>query len=88
MDVDPLDKVKSANFDNKISNDLYNLIVQRFSIVKEGIKRIENITNIKFPYFYIEPNLIVSYSRSEFQNMVYCTPGLFQLLILKENWIL
>lgn len=66
MDVHPLDKVKSANVDRKISNDLYNLIVQRFSIVKEGIKRIENITNIKFPYFYIEPNLIVSYSQIEF----------------------
>ena len=62
MDVDPLHKVKSANFDHKISNHLYNLIIKRFSIVKEGIKHIERITNIKFPFFYIEPNLIVSYS--------------------------
>lgn len=66
MDVDPLGKVKSANFDHKISNHLYNLIKKRFSIVEEGIKRIESITNIKFPYFYIEPNLIVSYSEIEF----------------------
>ena len=66
MDVDPLYKVKSANFDHKISNHLYNLIIKRFSIVKEGIKHIERITNIKFPFFYIEPNLIVSYSQIEF----------------------
>ena len=66
MDIDPLDKVKSANFDHKISNHLYKLIIKRFSIVKEGIKHIESITNIKFPYFYIEPNLIVSYSQIEF----------------------
>jgi hypothetical protein len=66
MDVDPLYKVKSANFDHKISNHLYNLIIKRFSIVKERIKHIERITNIKFPFFYIEPNLIVSYSQIEF----------------------
>jgi hypothetical protein len=66
MDVHPLDKVKSANFDHKISNHLYNLIIKKFSIVKAGIKQIESITNIKFPYFYIEPNLIVSYSEIEF----------------------
>jgi hypothetical protein len=52
MDVDPLDKVKSANFDHKITNHIYTLIIKRFSIVKEGIKHIESITNIKFPYFY------------------------------------
>jgi hypothetical protein len=66
MDVDPLYKVKSANFDYKISNHLYNLIIKRFPIVKEGIKHIERITNIKFPFFYIEPNLIVLYSQIEF----------------------
>ena len=34
--------------------------------MKEGIKWIESIINIKFLYFYIEPTLIVSYFRIEF----------------------
>ena len=62
MELDPLYKVKLAYLDNQISNNLYNLIFKGFAIVKEGIYRIEDSTNIKFPFFYIEPNLIVSYS--------------------------
>lgn len=62
MELDPLYKVKLSYLDNQISNKLYNLIFKGFAIVKEGINRIEDITNIKFPFFYIEPNLIVSYS--------------------------
>jgi hypothetical protein len=62
MELDPLYKVKLAYLDNQISNKLYNLIFKGFAIVKEGICRIEYSTNIKFPFFYIEPNLIVSYS--------------------------
>lgn len=62
MELDPLYKVKLSYLDNQISNKLYNLIFKGFAIVKEGINRIEDITNIKFPFLYIEPNLIVSYS--------------------------
>jgi hypothetical protein len=62
MELDPLYKVKLAYLDNRISNKLYDLIFKGFAIVKEGIYRIEDSTNIKFPFFYIEPNLIVSYS--------------------------
>jgi len=62
MEIDPLYKVKLGYLDNQISNKLYNLISKGFTIVKEGISRIEYTTNIKFPFFYIEPNLIVSYS--------------------------
>src|ERR671911_108393 len=62
MEIDPLYKVKLGYLDNQISNKLYNLIFKGFTIVKEGIRRIEYTTNIKFPFFYIEPNLLVSYS--------------------------
>ena len=62
MELDPLYKVKLAYLDNQISTKLYNLIFKGFAIVKEGICHIEHSTNIKFPFFYIEPNLIVSYS--------------------------
>lgn len=62
MKLDPLYKVKLSYLDNQISDQIYNLIFKGFAIVKEGIYRIEDSTNIKFPFFYIEPNLIVSYS--------------------------
>ena len=46
MELDPLYKVKLLYLDNQISNKLYNLIFKGFAIVKEGINRIEDITNI------------------------------------------
>ena len=53
MEIDPLYKVKLGYLDNQISNKLYNLIFKGFVIVKEGICRIEDSTNIKFPFFYL-----------------------------------
>jgi len=78
MEIDPLYKVKLGYLDNQISNKLYNLISKGFTIVKEGVSRIEYTTNIKFPFFYIEPNLIVSYSSLDVTEYGYYLLGLFQ----------
>ncbi|HXT83197.1 MAG TPA: hypothetical protein VN704_02525 [Verrucomicrobiae bacterium] len=65
--IDPLFKVKTA-FDNKIIQDkTFNLILKRNTIVEDGIKRIQKLTNIEFPDYFIEPSLLISTSPLEFE---------------------
>ena len=64
---DPLALVKKYLLEKKLEERTYNLIVERMSIIEEGIKRIEKITSIDYPNYFIEPNLLVATSDIEYQ---------------------
>ncbi|AIF82859.1 hypothetical protein NTE_00781 [Candidatus Nitrososphaera evergladensis SR1] len=66
MSFDPLYKVHDAARAGQIPEKTYKLIVKRFPLVKEGIKRVEDASGLKYPYFYVEPSMVVSTSAAEF----------------------
>lgn len=66
---DPLYKVHDAYKAVQIPQKIYDLIIERFPLVSEGIKRVEEASGLKYPYFYVEPNLVVSTSAVEFTQM-------------------
>ncbi|MGI0028657.1 MAG: hypothetical protein ACRD98_11670 [Nitrososphaera sp.] len=66
---DPLYKVHSSNMAGEIPQRVYNLIVKRFPLVIEGIKRVEDASGLKYPYYYVEPSMVVSTSAVEFTHM-------------------
>ena len=66
---DPLYKVHPALESRAISKRVYDLITERFPLVKEGIARVEAASGLKYPYYYVEPSLVVSTSATEYTHM-------------------
>lgn len=66
---DPLYKVHPALAAGAISQKVYDLIVKRLPLVSEGIARVEAASGLKYPFFYVEPSLIVSTSAAEYAHM-------------------
>jgi hypothetical protein len=66
-DIDPLALVKQYLLDKKIDERTYELIIDKMSVVEDGIKRIERKTSIDYPNYFIEPNLLVATSDIEYQ---------------------
>lgn len=66
MVFNPLRKVEDARDTGRLPNKVYHLILNRFHIITEGIKRIEKATGLNYPYYYVEPNLVLSTSEVEF----------------------
>ena len=66
-DFDPLALVKKYLLEKKVEERTYNLIIDRMNLVEGGINRIERITSIDYPYYFIEPNLMVATSDIEYQ---------------------
>lgn len=60
MALDPLIKVRDASELGLIPPKVYNIIVKRFHIVEMGIQRIERASGLKYPYYYIDPTLIIA----------------------------
>tara|TARA_B100000683_G_scaffold271660_1_gene313233 strand:- start:242 stop:946 length:705 start_codon:yes stop_codon:yes gene_type:complete len=58
--MSPLEKVSKSFENNIIPKPMYELIQKRFSLVSDGILRIEKASSIKFPVVYVEPSIIVS----------------------------
>tara|TARA_B100000287_G_scaffold151907_1_gene143640 strand:+ start:391 stop:1095 length:705 start_codon:yes stop_codon:yes gene_type:complete len=58
--MSPLEKVSKSFENNIIPKPMYELIQKRFSLVSDGISRIEQASSIKFPITYVEPSIIVS----------------------------
>ena len=58
--MNPLEKVSESFENNIIPKPMYELIQKRFSLVSDGILRIEKASSIKFPVVYVEPSIIVS----------------------------
>jgi hypothetical protein len=62
MVLQPLVLVEKAYQDGILDKKMYKKIIDRFRYVKEGIERIEKASGIKYPDYYIEPNMILSVS--------------------------
>ena len=58
--MDPLIRFKDAHLKGIISDDVYDLVLKRFSLVVQGINRIEKASGIQFPIAYVEPSVVVS----------------------------
>jgi hypothetical protein len=66
---DPLYKVHDAYRLGEIPQKVYDLIIKRFPLVIDGIKRVEGASGLNYPYYYAEPNLVISVSAVEFAHM-------------------
>jgi hypothetical protein len=66
-DLDPLALVKKSFDEKKVDESTYNLIIERMSIIGQGVKRIKRITSIDYPDYFVEPNLLVATSELEYQ---------------------
>jgi hypothetical protein len=66
MVFNSLQKVEDALNSGQLPKKTYDLILDRYEIVTNGIKRIENAARLKYPYYYVEPNLVISVSQVEF----------------------
>lgn len=69
MSFDPLYKVHSLHNAGRIPDGIYCKIVERFSLVTEGIDRVEKASGLSYPYHYVEPSLVVSSSAAEYTHM-------------------
>ena len=65
MVFNSLQKVEDSLNSGHLPKKIYDLILRRYEIVTKGIKRIENAARLKYPYHYIEPNLVISTSQVE-----------------------
>jgi hypothetical protein len=65
MVFNSLQKLEDSLNSGRLPNKIYDLILRRYEIVTKGIKRIENAAGLKYPYYYIEPNLVISTSQVE-----------------------
>ncbi len=59
--MDPLLKVHEAKKNGTIPDKVHSLVVKRFSLILEGIQRIEKASGINFPIAYVEPSVVVSH---------------------------
>lgn len=66
MSFDPLYKVHNAAGAGQIPAKLYLDIVERFSLVTEGVKRVEAASGLRYPYYYVEPAMVISTSAVEY----------------------
>ena len=66
---DPLYKVHDAYRLGQIPQEVYDLIMKRFPLVIDGIKRVEEASGLDYPYYYAEPSLVISGSAVEFTQM-------------------
>ena len=58
--MDPLIRFKEAHLKGLIPENIYDLVLKRFSIVVDGINRIERASGIQYPVAYVEPSVVVS----------------------------
>jgi hypothetical protein len=65
MTFDPLRKVQAATDSGLIPEKIYNRITSRFHLVRRGISRVERAARIRYPVYYVSPNLVISTSESE-----------------------
>ena len=64
--MEPLQKVYEAFSANLLPKSEFDLINNRFSLVLEGIARIEKASGIRFPIAYVEPSVILSSTSNSF----------------------
>ena len=64
--MEPLQKVYEAYATNLLPKHEFDLINKRFSLVLEGIARIEKASGIRFPVAYVEPSAVLSSATNSF----------------------
>ena len=64
--MEPLHKVYEAFSANLLPKNVFDLINNRFSLVLEGIARIEKASGIRFPVVYVEPSIVLSSAPNSF----------------------
>ena len=64
--MEPLHKVYEAFSANLLPKSVFDLINNRFSLVLEGIARIEKASGIRFPVVYVEPSIVLSSAPNSF----------------------
>ncbi len=58
--MDPLVRLKDAHSNGIIPDDIFDLTIKRFSIITDGINRIEKASGIQYPIAYVEPSLVIT----------------------------
>jgi hypothetical protein len=66
---DPLYKIHDAYKGGDLPKKVYNLVLKKFPLVVEGIRRVEEASGLKYPYYYVEPRLVLSTSAIEFAQL-------------------
>lgn len=86
MVFDPLLKVRDARELELIPSKIYDAIVKRFNVVEMGIKRVERASGLKYPNYYIDPNLIIAApSFADFQFAQFAFLFAQTIPVLKKN---
>jgi hypothetical protein len=63
--IDPLFRVKLAYGKKIIDDNIFNLILKRKSLIEEGILRVQRLTEIEYPQYFIDPSLLIATSSLE-----------------------
>jgi hypothetical protein len=66
-EFDPLFKVKLAYNNNIINKQIYDLLSKRKTLVDEKIEKINKLTEIEYPPYFIEPSLLIATSSLEYE---------------------
>ncbi|HET7149363.1 MAG TPA: hypothetical protein VFI73_12800 [Candidatus Nitrosopolaris sp.] len=67
--MDPLRLVEDARCSARIPEKIFQRIEERFHIVMDGITRIERASGLKYPYYYILPELVLVSSSVEYDQV-------------------
>jgi hypothetical protein len=69
MVLDPLRMLEDARCSARIPEKIYQRIEERFHIVMDGINRIEHASGLKYPYYYVLPELVLVSSSVEYDQV-------------------
>ena len=69
MVSDPLRMIEDARRSAQISEKIYQRIADRFHIVMDGINRIEHASGLKYPHYYVLPELVLVSSSVEYDEV-------------------
>jgi hypothetical protein len=69
MVSDPLRMMEAARRSAQIPEKIYQRIAERFHIVMDGINRIELASGLRYPYYYVLPELVLVSSSVEYDKV-------------------
>jgi len=69
MVSDPLRMIEDARRSAQIPEKIYQRIADRFHIVMDGINRIEHASGLKYPCYYVLPELVLVSSSVEYDEV-------------------
>ena len=61
--------IEDARGSARIPEKIYQRIEERFHIVMDGINRIEHASGLKYPYYYVLPELVLVSSSVEYDQV-------------------